>query len=54
MFPPYFYDAVGDSANTASVVTTFPKWLFGRDMKGSGPPDRGYSTAFVWKYWVNS
>lgn len=37
MFPGYFYDSVGDSANTASIVTTLPKWLFGRDMKGSGP-----------------
>jgi hypothetical protein len=36
MFPPYFYDAVGDSANTASIVKTLPKWLFGRDLKGSG------------------
>jgi hypothetical protein len=36
MFLVYFYDAVGDSANTASIVTTLPKWLFGRDLKGSG------------------
>jgi hypothetical protein len=32
----YFFDAVGDSTNTASVVTTLPKWLFGRDLKGNG------------------
>jgi len=36
MFSPYFYDAVRDSTNTASIVTTLPKWLFGRDLKGSG------------------
>jgi hypothetical protein len=28
----YFYDAVGDSPNTASIVIR----LFGRDLKGSG------------------
>jgi hypothetical protein len=36
MFLVYFCDAVGDSASTASIVTTLPKWLFGRDFKGSG------------------
>jgi hypothetical protein len=36
MFLVYFCDVVGYSANTASIVTTLPKWLFGRDLKGSG------------------
>ena len=36
MFLVYFYDAVRDPANTGSIVTTLPKWLFGRDLKGSG------------------
>jgi len=36
MFLVYFYDAVRDSANTAFIVTTLPKWLFGRDLKSIG------------------
>ena len=37
MFPGYSFDVVCDSANTASIVTMLPKWLFGRYLKGSGP-----------------
>jgi hypothetical protein len=35
MFLVYFSHAAGDSANTASIVTTLRKWLFRRDLKGS-------------------